>query len=52
MKEAVGKSLHESKESVEETAKSAAKVVGEAIHKTTENVKEGADSDKESKAEL
>ncbi|XP_057421180.1 uncharacterized protein LOC130715144 [Lotus japonicus] len=52
VKEAVGKSFDRSKETVEETAKSAANVVGEAIHKTTEKVKEGTDSEKESKAEL
>lgn len=46
MKEAVEKSFEKGKESVEETAKSAAELVGGAIHKTKE------DSDKESQAEL
>lgn len=47
IKEAVEKSFHKSKESVEETAKSAAGLVGGAIHKTKKD-----DSDKESQAEL
>jgi hypothetical protein len=52
VKEAVGKSFDKSKESVEETAKSAAELVGDAIHKTTEKVKDSTETDKESQAEL
>ncbi|XP_045820897.1 uncharacterized protein LOC123913989 [Trifolium pratense] len=52
MKEAVGKSFDKSKESVKETAKTAAELVGDAIHKTTEKVKDSSETDKESKAEL
>ncbi|KAK7358910.1 hypothetical protein VNO77_00851 [Canavalia gladiata] len=52
LKDAVGNSFDKGKETVEESAKSAAKVVGGAIHKTTEKVKETTDSDKESEAEL
>ncbi|XP_061343952.1 uncharacterized protein LOC133289930 [Gastrolobium bilobum] len=52
MKEAVGESFHRSKETVEESAKSAAKVVGEAFHKTTEKMKDSTDTEKESEAEL
>ncbi|WJX47661.1 hypothetical protein P8452_34325 [Trifolium repens] len=52
VKEAVGKSFDKSKESVEETAKTAAELVGDAIHKTTEKVKDSTETDKESQAEL
>ncbi|CAI8619036.1 unnamed protein product [Vicia faba] len=53
VKEAVGKSFDISKESVEETAKSAAEFFGEAIHhRRAEKVKENADSDKDTKDEL
>lgn len=52
MKEAAENSFGTSKHTVEESAKSAAKVVGEA-HKTKEKVKESITSDKdESDAEL
>ncbi|RZB96879.1 hypothetical protein D0Y65_020535, partial [Glycine soja] len=43
-REAVEKNFGKSKETVEESAETAAKVVEEAIHKTTEKVKESSDS--------
>lgn len=53
MKEVAENSFGTSKRTVEESAKSAAKVVGEAMHKTKERVKESITSDKdESDAEL
>lgn len=53
MKEAAENSFGASKHTVEESAKSAAKVVGEVMHKTKEKVKESITSDKdESDAEL
>ncbi|XP_050241088.1 uncharacterized protein LOC126689982 [Quercus robur] len=53
MKEAAENSFGTSKHTVEESAKSAAKVVGEAMHKKKEKVKESLTSDKdESDAEL
>ncbi|KAF8411571.1 hypothetical protein HHK36_004126 [Tetracentron sinense] len=51
MKEAVEKSVETSKATIEETAKSAAKVVGEAMHKTAEKVK-GSESETAGDAEL
>ncbi|KAF5745190.1 hypothetical protein HS088_TW07G00772 [Tripterygium wilfordii] len=41
MKEAAGKSFESCKETVEESAKSAAEVVGHAVHETAQVVKEG-----------
>ncbi|KAH1237143.1 hypothetical protein GmHk_08G022177 [Glycine max] len=43
-REAVEKNFGKSKETVEESAETAAKLVEEAIHKTTEKVKESSDS--------
>ncbi|KAK7399465.1 hypothetical protein VNO78_10648 [Psophocarpus tetragonolobus] len=53
-KEAIEKVFGKSKDTVEESAESAAKVVGEAIHKTTQKVRDetATDSDHHSKAEL
>jgi len=53
MKDAVGKSFDKSKETVQESAKSAADLVGGAIHKTAEKVKgTKSASERESDAEL
>ncbi|KAL3524704.1 hypothetical protein ACH5RR_013076 [Cinchona calisaya] len=52
MKEAAEKSFQTTKVAVEESAKSAAKVVGEAVHKTTEKVKERTSVPHDSPAEL
>ncbi|CAL5326835.1 unnamed protein product [Camellia sinensis] len=53
MKEAAEKSFETSKVTVEESAKSAAKVMGEAMHKTTKKVRETvSDADNDSHDEL
>ncbi|KAI7997248.1 hypothetical protein LOK49_LG10G01558 [Camellia lanceoleosa] len=53
MKEAAQKSFETSKVTVEESAKSAAKVMGEAMHKTTKKVRETvSDADNDSHDEL